>query len=149
MTYHGLRSWPPVWTWVGGANNQRPKGEVGILKEARVSKIEPADRIFLYMEYEKASYIGCLLIDHVPSVAKSRNYCKSAVSDPSARLAIKISPIRFKISTASPYECSIFEVPLSPLPSTLLCRSASSGTCPRLPGQPSRLSAPCHSRISR
>jgi hypothetical protein len=66
MTYHGLCSWPPVWTWVGGADNQRPKGEVGILKEARVSKIEPADRIFLYMDYEKASYIGCLLIDYSP-----------------------------------------------------------------------------------
>jgi hypothetical protein len=66
MTYRGISSWPPVWTWVGGTDNQRPKGEVGILKEAKVSKIEPADRIFLYMEYEKASYIGCLLIDHVP-----------------------------------------------------------------------------------
>jgi hypothetical protein len=66
MTYHGLCSWPPVWTWAGGTDNQRPKGEVGILKEARVSKIEPADRIFLYIEYENASYIGCLLIDHVP-----------------------------------------------------------------------------------
>jgi hypothetical protein len=66
MTYRGLHSWPPVWTWVGGTDNQRPQGEVGVLKkEARVSKIEPADRIFLYIEYEKASYIGCLLIDHV------------------------------------------------------------------------------------
>ena len=35
-----------------------------MLKEAKLSKIEPADRIFLYMEYEKASYVGCLLIDH-------------------------------------------------------------------------------------
>jgi hypothetical protein len=66
MTYRGLSSWPPVWTWIGGTDNRRPKGEIGTLKQARVSQIEPADRIFLYIEYEKASYIGCLLIDHPP-----------------------------------------------------------------------------------
>jgi hypothetical protein len=64
MTYRSLRSWPPAWTWVGGADNQHPKGEVGILKEVKVSQINPADRIFIYMEYKDASYIGCLLIDH-------------------------------------------------------------------------------------
>ena len=64
MTYRNLRSWPPVWTWVGGADKQHPTGEVGILKEIKASQIEPVDRIFLYIEYENASYIGCLLIDN-------------------------------------------------------------------------------------
>ena len=67
-----------MWTWVGGTDNQRPKGEVGVLKEARVSKNEPADRIFLYIEYEKASYIGCLLIDHLsfcPQIGKLLQDC--------------------------------------------------------------------------
>jgi hypothetical protein len=52
MTYRGLSSWPPTWTWVGGVDNQHPKGEVGILEEIKVSQIEPMDRIFPYMEYE-------------------------------------------------------------------------------------------------
>jgi hypothetical protein len=64
MTYRNLHSWPPAWTWIGGTDNEHPKGEVGILKELRPSQIEPVDRMFLYMEYEGASYIGCLLIDH-------------------------------------------------------------------------------------
>jgi hypothetical protein len=64
MSYHGLQSWPPVWTWVGGSDNQHPRGEVGVLKEIKLSQINPADRIFLYMEYNTASYLGCLLIDH-------------------------------------------------------------------------------------
>jgi hypothetical protein len=57
MTYRGLPSWPPAWTWIGGTDNQYPKGEVGILKEITLSQIEPADRIFLYMDYEDASYM--------------------------------------------------------------------------------------------
>jgi hypothetical protein len=64
MVYHGLRSWPPVWTWVGGADNSRPKGEIGVLRGVKLSKIEPADRMFLYIEHENASYLGCLLLDH-------------------------------------------------------------------------------------
>jgi len=27
-------------------------------------KIEPMDRLFLYIEYENAYYLGCLLLDH-------------------------------------------------------------------------------------
>ena len=56
MSYRGLCSWPPVWTWVGGTDNQHLKGEVRVLKEIRVSQIEPMERIFLYTEYEAASY---------------------------------------------------------------------------------------------
>jgi hypothetical protein len=64
MTYRGLRSWPPAWTWVSGRENQRPKGELGVLKEIKLSQTEPVNRIFLYMDYENATYLGCLLIDH-------------------------------------------------------------------------------------
>ena len=64
MTYRGIQSWPPVWTWIDGSDNHYPRGEVGILKDVKPSQIEPTDRIFLYMEYEGACYIGCLLIDN-------------------------------------------------------------------------------------
>jgi hypothetical protein len=64
MSYKGNRSWPPTWIWVGGLENTHPRGEVGILKEVQLSNIRSADRCFLYIDHEKASYLGCLLIDN-------------------------------------------------------------------------------------
>jgi hypothetical protein len=85
MSYHGLPNWPPVWTWMGGTENKRPKGEIGILKEVKVSGIEPANRIFLYIEYEKESYIGCLLFDNPPfclQIAKLlQDWCGRALGE--------------------------------------------------------------------
>ena len=61
--YHGVPSWPPVWTWTGGLEKNRPQGEIGVLKTVEVSRVLPADRCFLYIEHEGSFYIGCLLID--------------------------------------------------------------------------------------
>jgi len=61
MAYHGVRNWPPIWTWASGLENNRPKGEIGILTKVELSNILPADRCFLYVEHEGSSYIGCLL----------------------------------------------------------------------------------------
>ena len=63
MSYRGLRSWPPVWTWHGGAPNIHPRGEIGILREVLPSNISPADRCFLHISHEGAQYVGCLLIE--------------------------------------------------------------------------------------
>lgn len=63
MRYRGVPSWPPVWTWVSGAANKRPEGEIGILRDVVPSNIEPADRCFIHVEIDEASYMGCLLID--------------------------------------------------------------------------------------
>ena len=66
LNYRGSSSWPPVWTWIAGSDNQRPRGEIGILKSVTESDIEPADRCFLYIDHEGSSYLGCLLCsDHV------------------------------------------------------------------------------------
>ena len=46
-------SWPPTRTWTGGAENQNPTGEIGILRDVVPSNIEPADRCFLTIEHEK------------------------------------------------------------------------------------------------
>jgi hypothetical protein len=32
MRYRGIASWPPVWTWIGGGEKKRPRGEIGILR---------------------------------------------------------------------------------------------------------------------
>jgi hypothetical protein len=65
FSYRGMHSWPPVWTWMGGGSNKQPRGEVGILKRVEKSKVLPADRCFLHIDYEGSSYVGCLLCsDH-------------------------------------------------------------------------------------
>src|SRR5262249_35866603 len=61
----GVPSWPPTWTWVSGTDNKHPFGEIGILRNVLPSRIEPADRCFLYIDFDRASYIGCLLIDDI------------------------------------------------------------------------------------
>ena len=76
MSYLGLRSWPPHWTWTGGVKNMHPQGEVGILRE--VLNISPADRCFLHITYEASQYVGCLLIEDPTScyqIAKFLHSC--------------------------------------------------------------------------
>ena len=63
MSFKGMSSWPPVWTWIDGHEKKSARGEIGILKEVTLSKINPADRCFLYIEHEGSLYLGCLLID--------------------------------------------------------------------------------------
>ncbi len=72
LTYRGIRSWPPVWTQIRGDDRARPRGEVGTLKEIHVAA-DPAgqtsgasggyNRIFLFIEHEDRSYLGCLMME--------------------------------------------------------------------------------------
>ena len=62
MSYRGLRNWPPIWTWRGGAGvDHRPRGEVGILRDVFLSRVEPRSRIYLIIEHENEEYMGSLL----------------------------------------------------------------------------------------
>ena len=62
LNYQGVPSWPPVWTFTGGLENKRlRREEIGILTEVTY---EPADRCFLHIEHEEATYVGCLLIEN-------------------------------------------------------------------------------------
>lgn len=63
MSHKGLPNWPPTWTWIGGKENKRPNGEVGILTQVVTSRVEPPNSCFLIIEHEEASYIGCLSFD--------------------------------------------------------------------------------------
>jgi hypothetical protein len=56
-------NWPPAWLWVGGIENTRACGEIGILREGLPSNVQPANRCFLPIDYEGSSYMGCLLFD--------------------------------------------------------------------------------------
>jgi hypothetical protein len=65
MRYHGVSNWPPAWSWIGGMENKRPTGEIGILKSVEPSHVLPHNRCFLSIDYEGSSYMGCLLFDDV------------------------------------------------------------------------------------
>ena len=63
MSYHGQRSWPPLWTRISGASAIMPLiGEFGILINVRCSVVAD-DRCFLTMEYLGTTYITCLWLD--------------------------------------------------------------------------------------
>ncbi len=66
FSYHGMPSWPPVWSCMGAGNDKRPRGEVGILRRVETPKVLPVNKCFLYIDYEDSSYMGCLFCsDHV------------------------------------------------------------------------------------
>jgi hypothetical protein len=49
MKFKGVPSWPPDWIWTGGAKNQRPRGEVGILQEVLLSiLIQLTDAFYIF-----------------------------------------------------------------------------------------------------
>ena len=85
MQYHGVRNWPPAWTWTGGPENKQPRGEIGILRQVMQSKILPPKGCFLYNEYEGSEYIGCLLFDDSAfcnQVTKLlQNYCNRPIAE--------------------------------------------------------------------
>jgi len=55
-----------------GEENHHPRGEIGVLREVVLSNINPADRCFLYIDYERSKYVGCLLIEN-------QNFCGQIV----------------------------------------------------------------------
>ena len=63
MSFRGLRNWPPVWARAVGRENEFPTGEVGVLRTVELSKVQPANRLFLEMDHEGLSYIACLIFD--------------------------------------------------------------------------------------
>ena len=71
---------------MSGGNNKRPRGEVGILKRVEKSKVLPANRCFLHIDYEDSSYLGCLL-------CSDQGFCNSIVRVLEANVNKKIAAI--------------------------------------------------------
>lgn len=62
MNYRGLLNWPPKWVRRRGAGEiAPPRGEIGVLKNLLLSRVERHPRIYLIIEHENQEYIGCLL----------------------------------------------------------------------------------------
>src|SRR5215475_11818619 len=70
LSYRGIPSWPPVWLWTAGQEDKKPKGEVGKLREVRLSLIEPPNKCFLLIDHDEATYMGCLLINDLAFCAQ-------------------------------------------------------------------------------
>jgi hypothetical protein len=87
MRYRGLASWPPAWTWVGGAENKRPRGEIGVLRRVTLSVLSPADRCFLFIEHQGSSYVGCLLIDDHAFCSQIAKLLQDCLDRPIAEIA--------------------------------------------------------------
>ena len=49
-----------MWTWIDGAENKKPKGEIGTLKEVKASKT--ANRCFLIIDHGRSTYMGTLFV---------------------------------------------------------------------------------------
>jgi len=63
MSYRGRTNWPPRWVWLGGKRNERPIGEVGVLKQVSRYSLLTSDGLSLVMEYNNSAYMGLLLFD--------------------------------------------------------------------------------------
>lgn len=63
MSYRGRTNWPPRWVWLGGKRNERPIGEVGILKQVSRYSLLTSDGLSLVIEYNDSAYMGLLLFD--------------------------------------------------------------------------------------
>ena len=68
LSHSGQKSWPPTWTWIDGTKKKKPKGEVGILKEVKVSKT--ANRCFLVVDHQRSTYMGTLFLNDFSSFVR-------------------------------------------------------------------------------
>ena len=68
LSHRGQKSWPPKWTWIDGAKNKNPKGEIGLLKEVKVSKT--ANRCFLVVDHQQSTYMGTLFLNDFSSFVR-------------------------------------------------------------------------------
>jgi len=64
MSYRGVCNWPPVWVGIAG-EKRRPRGEIGILREVRYSRISSlgGSRLHLLITHEQSHYLSTLPFD--------------------------------------------------------------------------------------
>jgi hypothetical protein len=84
MSYRGRPNWPPRWVWLGGKKNERPTGEVGVLKEVSRYSLLSSDGITLVIEYNESAYMGLLLFDDFGFCRKTHELLKTLRDRPIA-----------------------------------------------------------------
>src|SRR5262245_9292587 len=58
LSHHGVKSWPPTWLSLEEGGSQTLKGEIGILREVRVSRMMGFNRCFLVIDHHGSTYMG-------------------------------------------------------------------------------------------
>src|SRR4029450_1012389 len=77
MSRNGVSNWPPTWTWIRGARDKYPKGEVGVLKGVLPSKIRPEDRCFyLFLSRSRVSRLSAI---RLPYLLQAHNWRSSVL----------------------------------------------------------------------
>ena len=59
-----MKTWPPLWSSVGGDKKDWPKGEVGTLQQAWLHD-ELDTCLFLFIEYNGHHYTGSMYFDDI------------------------------------------------------------------------------------
>ena len=85
MSYRGRPNWPPRWVWLGGKKNERPTGEVGVLKEVSKYSLLSSDGLTLVIEYNESAYMGLLLFDDFGVSRKIHELLKTLRDRPISR----------------------------------------------------------------
>ena len=62
MSHRGVPNWPPQWTNTRKDMDDRPRGEIGDLKQVLMNDLFD-NKCFLVIEYEGQKYMGCLTFD--------------------------------------------------------------------------------------
>jgi hypothetical protein len=86
MSYRGRPNWPPRWVWLGGKKNERPTGEVGVLKEVSRYSLLSSDGLTLIIEYNESAYMGLLLFDDFGVSRKIHDLLKTLRDRPIAEI---------------------------------------------------------------
>ena len=86
MCYRGRPNWPPRWVWLGGKQNERPRGEVGVLKEVSRYPLLSADGLTLVIEHNDSAYMGMLLFDDFAFCRKIHDLLKDSRGRPIAEI---------------------------------------------------------------
>jgi hypothetical protein len=86
MSYRGRPNWPPRWVWLGGKKNERPTGEVGILKEISRYSLISSDGVTMVIEYNESAYMGLLLFDDFGFCRRIHDFLKTHRDRPIAEI---------------------------------------------------------------
>src|SRR5262247_500011 len=86
MSYRGICNWPPTWALTGGGTDRAKdtlRGEIGILNQVLLSRIEPYTRCYLLMEFQGNAYMGTLLFDNAAFCRQIydllKNHCSESI----------------------------------------------------------------------
>ena len=74
----GFQSWPPIWTTTRRERNDRPVGEIGILKQVLMNDLFNS-MLFLIIEYQSVRYMGAMQFDDSKFCYEISNILKSHV----------------------------------------------------------------------